>query len=45
MMSLENTGSYYMCNYYKKTGEIPFCLHDCDGCMFHEEDEEDRGEK
>lgn len=45
MMSLGSIGSCYMCNYYKVIGTIPFCVHDCDGCMFHEEDEENDKER
>lgn len=28
-----------MCTYYKENGKIPSCTHDCNGCMFHEQEE------
>ena len=31
-----------MCNYYKENGEVPVCTHDCEECMWHEEDESKR---
>ena len=30
-----------MCTYYKWNGKVPCCTHSCDGCVWHEEDEDD----
>lgn len=35
----------YMCTYYQVNGEAPCCTHDCDGCIFHEADENDEMEQ
>lgn len=30
-----------MCTYYDVNGIMPCCTHDCQGCMWHEEEGED----
>ena len=30
-----------MCIYQKENGIPPCCIHECDGCMWHEEEEEE----
>lgn len=29
-----------MCRYVKEYGDAPHCTHDCNGCMFFEEDDD-----
>ena len=31
-----------MCNYQKVNGKEPCCIHECDLCMWHDEDEEEQ---
>lgn len=30
-----------MCTYQRENGKAPCCTHDCDGCVWHEEDEDE----
>lgn len=30
-----------MCTYYDSNGKAPCCTHDCDGCMWYEEEDDD----
>lgn len=30
-----------MCRYVKEYGTAPYCTHECNGCVWHEEDEEE----
>ena len=33
-----------MCNYEKENGKPPCCTHECDGCVWHEEEEDGDGD-
>lgn len=30
-----------MCTYYDNNGKAPCCTHDCKGCMWYEEEDDD----
>ena len=34
-----------MCTYYKEYGKVPCCTHQCEGCVWFEEPEDDDNEK
>ena len=34
-----------MCTYYKENGKVPCCTHQCEGCVWWEEPEDDDDEK
>lgn len=30
-----------MCTYFNNNGKAPCCTHDCEGCIWHEEEDDD----